>query len=632
VPSGESGTIQGVVTLEGTSEPIPEVQITVNGSGRDIFAELLGPNATPEQLRALAQSLIEASEQGMSVPSQLLLEAQSTVQGRPDRMAKPLTAVTDAEGRFRIENVPVGNAILRAQLKGYFSPLVQGSHQVVAERKAVVEARKTVDVRMHMVRGVTISGRVYSAAGKTMTDVSVQVLRPEYSRGQFSPQLADVKMTDDRGEFRSSRIPPGEYYVMVSPRRMASPGLSAPKEVPITTFYPDATQLVGAQRVAVRPGEELSNINIRVRSAPGAKISGRVTSSLPSGPVTGQRGQARPSVASIALMIRDSSGYSELNGGGVIVLNAPPAVTAKPDDGSFEIPNVPPGTYDIFARLPVAAYTGWGPGNPPERASVPWAIGRISVDVNGADVEGINLVIGPGVNLKGQLIVDGRPTGADVRISLQPDDNAANVNDGQMAQVYGQIAQFSTRINSDGSFVFPLLPEGPYRFHPTFAASSVEPVRATDVNAPVSVTRLPETAYVSDVRQGGVSVYDSGIVIGQGEPNPIEILVNTDGGSIEGTVLDREGTPAPGLLVVLVPMAAHRSNPEFYKSVASGASGSFSMSRIPPGQYTLFASANVQAGALQNAGVREKYFKYGTGVSVSRGALASITLRAIPND
>ena len=67
-----------------------------------------------------------------------------------------------------------------------------------------------------------------------------------------------------------------------------------------------------------------------------------------------------------------------------------PAVTANPD-GPFQIPAVPPGSYDVFARLPIAY--GWGPGAPPDRAIGAWAIGRTTVEVRGSNVEGIRIEV-----------------------------------------------------------------------------------------------------------------------------------------------------------------------------------------------------------------------------------------------
>jgi hypothetical protein len=110
-------------------------------------------------------------------------------------------------------------------------------------------------------------------------------------------------------------------------------------------------------------------------------------------------------------------------------------------DGTFEILNVPPGSYDLFARLPVA--NGWGGLAPPERATTPLAIGRTSVEVRSGSVEGVTILVHQGVDVKGRLTVDGQPPAANsIRVSLAPDDSATRVGEAQISNVFGQIAQY----------------------------------------------------------------------------------------------------------------------------------------------------------------------------------------------
>jgi hypothetical protein len=82
-------------------------------------------------------------------------------------------------------------------------------------------------------------------------------------------------------------------------------------------------------------------------------------------------------------------------------------ITANSEDGTFEIPNVPPGIYDLFARLPIA--NGWGGLAPPERATTPLAFGKTSVEVRGGNVEGVTILVHQGADVKGRITVDGQP-------------------------------------------------------------------------------------------------------------------------------------------------------------------------------------------------------------------------------
>lgn len=74
-------------------------------------------------------------------------------------------------------------------------------------------------------------------------------------------------------------------------------------------------------------------------------------------------------IPSISMTAHEPDALSDFSRGG--------AITANAADGTFQITGVAPGMYDLFARLPIAY--GWGPSNPPERATGPWAIGRTTV-------------------------------------------------------------------------------------------------------------------------------------------------------------------------------------------------------------------------------------------------------------
>jgi hypothetical protein len=277
------------------------------------------------------------------------------------------------------------------------------------------------------------------------------------------------------------------------------------------------------------------------------------------------------------------------------------------EDGTFEILNVPPGSYDLYARLPIAS--GWGALAPPERATAPWALGRTSIDVRVGNVDGATILVHQGIDVKGRVTVDGQPAAASVRISLLPDDSATRVNENQISQVFGQIAQYPTRIEQDGSFTIPVVPEGHYQFQIAF-------------NGPASAN-----AYVAGIRQGNVNVYDNGLTVGTEPMNPIEITINTNGGGLEGTVLGTDRKPVPRTLVVAVPTPSRRRNLTLYKTVQSDAQGHFTMTGIAPGEWKVFAWESVQAGAYQNAEFMRRFEERGIGVTVAAGlrSIADVT-------
>ena len=158
------------------------------------------------------------------------------------------------------------------------------------------------------------------------------------------------------------------------------------------------------------------------------------------------------------------------------------------------------------------------------------------------------------------------------------------------------------RIEAGGTFTIPFLPPGHYRAEVLFASG---PAAAN--------------SFVADIRQGGASVFDDGFVLSHGSENPVEITLNSNGGSIEGNVLGVDRKPVPRTTVVLVPAVSRRKNPALYKTVQTDTQGHFAMTGIAPGSWRVFAWESVQPGAYQNAEFLHPYEERGTGVMVADG-------------
>jgi hypothetical protein len=235
--------------------------------------------------------------------------------------------------------------------------------------------------------------------------------------------------------------------------------------------------------------------------------------------------------------------------------------------------------------------------------------------------------------VNGRVILDGKQTAANVRISLQPDESTANINDVPASAVFDQIRQYQAPIAEDGSFTIPLLPEGRYRFQ-VIMNGTATPARGAKRGqaagaAPPPPPPLPATAYLADIRQGAASVYDNGIIVGPEQTNPVEVLVNTAGGSLEGIVSIADQKPAPGITVVLVPPENRRQNPALYKTARTDPQGHFSLTPLAPGRYTVYAWESIPSGAYQNTEFLSKYAGRGTSVNIEAGGRATANINLI---
>jgi hypothetical protein len=416
------GTIQGIVVREGTGEPIPDVKIALAG-------RVLTAQESQNLLNSLGTSL-------GGLPADALQAVQDAQEAR-NAPAGP-TAVSDGDGRFTLRNVPAGAVTVRAQLEGYFGSATNAAYPSVVRVPVTATADQTSSIRVIMLPGGSVSGRVFDPAGKPLSEAPVQILSSGYSNGAITLELRNLMRTDDRGEYRFYRLPPGEYVVAASPRPLGLPGSrgssgSNVRESQITTFHPNTAEQTLAQRVALRSGDELTGINIQMRTASAVKVSGRVTSMVLSGPATDLRGQ--PRVGGVLLVPKDNRGLINLDLAG--------AVSVGFEGGNFEFQGVTPGTYDVIARLSAARGSGWGPYAAPATATAAWAFGRATVEVRSADVDNVDVVVRSGVDIKSRVLLDGKPTRAHVRITLSPDDVALqSPGDQQIALVMNQIEGF----------------------------------------------------------------------------------------------------------------------------------------------------------------------------------------------
>jgi hypothetical protein len=576
-----TGTIDGVVTRLGTNEPIPDVHVSIGVTA-------------PQPQGAPTPSVRDAQPAG-------------------DRA---LSVSSDAAGHFSI-TAPEGVVVVHAQLEGYFGPAVNGISPPEATTIAIVTARQTTRVQIGLTPGGTINGRVTDATGKALANVPVGVVRKMYRSGVPSLDLVDGKETDDRGAYRVFRLPPGEYLVVALQGHAPTTAAAAPPPltpVPVTTFYPSAVDAASALPVTIKGGDDIPGLDIQVRSELTRSVSGRVTSMLPRGSEVGAiNGAVRQPLAVLALIPRDGTMIPDLVSGNI---------TASAD-GAFVVRGLLPGSYDLIARLP--APLGWGPQNGPERATNPWAFGRVPVEIGGADVDNVNVVVHQGVDVTGRVTVDGQGVPAAVRVTLQPDDNAALYNN-----YFGTISNWAPFLAADGSFTFPFMPESHYRFRVGLLQG---PTRAPVANAqgqmPPPPVPLPPNAYVADVQLGGRSVYDEGLTVGADPIAGLEVIVKSDGGTIEGTVTGADKKPLVGRTVVLVPERARRGNFALYKATASDEQGEFRLARVPPGAYRLFAWDSVVPGAYESAEFIERYESRGTDVKVAAAGTVRIDLTAI---
>jgi len=603
----ETANIEGRVLRAGSQEPLPNAQVTLikSSAGGTVLSDetaaaldslqLLVSAAPPGISRAYLDSLVSSREQALGLSPGTFAQASQA--------ANQLIVLTDAAGHFSFKDQPPGTYGIRAALEGYFGFPVEGTAYPTTTKSIIVEAQKPVPPKdIFMVKGGTIAGRVRDPNGQLASGVSVAAMRLSYSNGRPQWTASISKPTDDRGEFRIFWVAPGEYFVGVTPR-----AATGPQDSWARTFFPGVVEPTAAAALILKEGAEISGIEFSIQkmaSTSTYSISGRATNPLALPNPTS--GAVDKNANSFILSPREPGSLESVNP--PTVQNALPAV-ARPN-GEFEIRNVRPGSYELFtyylASLVPVPPTGTTPGARPVLRDY---IDRARVDIKNSDVEGIILEIQKGTEIRGKVVRQGSAVPAvpaipmdKIKINLRPLDNMPDA----FAIVVGAIT-----VDASGSFSAPDIAAARYS---------------------LQVTGLPETAYVADIRQGETSIFDTGLIVGKASMNPLEILVDARGATIDGTVQNSEHKPAAGSMVVLVPPAGRRQNAMLYKNTQTDAKGNYSLKGVAPGEYTLYAWESVPFTAWMNSDFLARYPDRGLAVVVPQGTRLEAQLELIPDD
>ena len=308
------------------------------------------------------------------------------------------SAVTDDDGRFEVRDLPTGKYAVFASRSGYLDAAL-GRSQLGNSPKLidVVDGTTTDKIVVSMSKGGVIAGRVLDEHGEPIAGIDVRAMQYRYESG--ARRLLPIYIsgsnaqTDDLGGYRLYGLQPGRYYVSAEPRNVFPP-IAPQLPAPITTYYPNAPDPEGAQRVTVAAGKEIT-ANITLATGRAATVRGRAVMS------TGE-----PFAGSTLTFVQQTANGTSSRSRG--------AVRA---DGTFESPGVPPGNYLITVRPRTA------------REGEDVEIARTRVVVNGADLDDVVLIGARGATVFGRVVADeGGPLPLDPRdlqieaINVVPED------------------------------------------------------------------------------------------------------------------------------------------------------------------------------------------------------------------
>ena len=452
--------------------------------------------------------------------------------GRPPGAA----AASDADGRFKLENLPPGRYLLAAEKTGFLRQqygAAPGQPAQSATPLSGAPGENIKDIEFRLTPQGIISGKVMDENGEPVPQAGVSVLRQTaYFRSTTGGMREN---TNALGEFLIGNLAPGKYILRAEYSRGRFGAGRPPKSVEgvpaenyLPTYYPGTTDLDAAGSIAVSEGQQVSGIEIWLKKGRVYRVRGQVAG-MPADGASRMR---------LSLEPQKRMGGATMEFGGAM-LGA---------DGSFEFSSVQPGSYVVTAM-------GFAEGRRPQ------AFGMATVTVTDNDVDGVILQasVPVPITITGSVKVQGEEKAAlQGSVILQPMGGFGFPGRGAPP----------ARLQSDGTFQIEGVSRGKYY---------------------INVTGLPAGSYLKQVTAGGADVLDSGLDLSQADTAPaIEILVSRKAATIEGEVR-HEDKPWPGASITLAPEPLQLEQLRRQRTATSGADGRFTLTGIAPGEYRLYA-------------------------------------------
>ncbi|HLI33692.1 MAG TPA: carboxypeptidase-like regulatory domain-containing protein, partial [Terriglobia bacterium] len=481
--------------------------------------------------------------------------------------AQPRYALTDSSGRFEIKGLDPGRYSLSASHAGYVRMQYdQRSPDSPGTVLTLRPGQAVKDISFRLPRAAAVSGHIYDEDGNPIEHAQVHAMSYRYFRGSRQLLPVGFATTDDRGEYRIFDLAPGQYYVSASFNAGQFGQGPASLSYP-ETFYPSTTDSSGATPIQLAAGDDLPGVDISLTPTPTFHIRGKVFNAVSNRPGEG---------VMVFLLPRGGSLTNVFSFTGQNYV--------RNHQGEFDLAGVRPGSYFLIAR---------SVSNGTELQT------RVPVDVTNADVNGLSVTLTPGIDIQGQVrTAGGKLDLSGVRLFLQPRD---------------QSIYFSSETDSpdrNGNVVFHHVGDGGYK---------------------LEVWGLPPDAYVKSILLNGQDVRVDGFDVNEGQnPGMLEIVIDSNGGRVSGTVL-RDDKPFNNAQVVLLPEGGKvAKDSDLTKETTTDQYGVFVIRGIRPGTYRVMAFEQIEEDAWTDPNFISRLKDQGTEVEVDDGTACNVQLQVIP--
>jgi 5-hydroxyisourate hydrolase-like protein (transthyretin family) len=482
---------------------------------------------------------------------------------------------TGGDGEFVFPAVPAGRYRLSAARRGYNSAALD-EHGSLYAAVVVGTGAPATGLRFPLQPQGSIEGTLSDSSGDPVQVATVTLFRRSTDgTGTILPFRSTFVQQDDSA-YSFGDLPAGTYFVGVTGRpwfaenRQPATPDAAPNPLDVVyplTFYGGALSSSGAQPVELSPGE-LVHADISLQAMPAVYVhvsNGTGTEGFGPPDLTESAFGAAVNVPVWQIDVRPGPAGEATQSFAL----APGAYTLH-RDGSSESFNASAGTI-----LP-----------PVVSAAAPVQLsGRVALEDGRALPAGAQLTLTPnrGAGLSGGYA--GSERGDTLRVG--------RTRFGGFREMGGfRERAIDLPLGADGSFQAGTLQPGDY---------------ALGVSAPA-----PARLLLTGAAAGGAQVSGDFLLHVGAQNAMLAATVAEANGSIRGVVVDAQGHPEAGVLVLLVPPDG--SLPSFYREDESNTDGSFAIQGLPTGRYRVVALRNGWDLAWRTPSALAPYLRLGVSV------------------
>ncbi len=517
------------------------------------------------------------------------------------------TGLTNERGEFEIKNVPAGRYFVSVNIPGVITPFsamsglgrmgagLNSSESAVALKdfqEIVTNGVTDLEVTVTARRGAAISGRIIYADGESAIGVRVEILRKK--NGEYSalvPNFSDMfgaifgggaggLKTDDRGVFRISGLPAGEYFVRVvenvshkddSKNRenemMALMGFN-PSSL-VATYYPNTDDIKKAETVKVELGQEYPEINLTIPSRNLQAVSGIVINKATRQPVKNARVNLKNKNA-----VQSMFGERGERSSGI----------QTDEQGRWSYKNLPTGDYLVTVEPP------YDYDSPDELKSAKIKLPKFAgankeITVEAKDLTDLVVELGYGATVSGTISYENQETLPSAVSLMLMEEN-------------GKYAESTTVYSENDGKSAP----AKIREFKIDGVPSGKAFLRVDSRSYGEVEK--QEFYVKSVLFNGKELANSPLETKEGEElKGVQIILSKNIGKLKGKVIKADKTSVGGATLSIIPIDKQKwDNPNAVIYTSTNGDGEFEISGAPGEYFIVFDKSDDATAAPEDDG------------------------------